>query len=1078
MPDTVTDNSTNGANGTSSVREASRAVVPAAVQEARSAAVLHGGWVPDESGGRFLVWAETAHGPRRRRAGEHPFQLRWDQLVEVLAEAWPHLLEAAGFSSGRSLAWAVLPGDGVRPAPSPELQAELDEEIAAVTCWGTWRVDAAQVANPLALLRSPDPQRAAVTRNIRIGQDLRFWSHLTACFGRAVRHHEYLPAIYAAPPEAPKARGNRRKKAKETAARFEAGWEFADSAEEGVVEPFARAMPGACRALWAKAPAHTDGAAVMHEPGALVRHFLAVHLHRLVGGTRFTKSALKRVEGSFLVQALPSPADTAAGDSAHLIGERTWSQWRRWRDRIRQTALHADERICFRLADADGAAPDTWRLEWLLGSRRDPSLLVSLADFWASGTDARPAPRSVREVLLQLGQAARLYAKLWEGMDSEAPAEVVLDRSEALDFLHHQAPILQGAGFRVIVPAWWTATGQRRLRLRLTSRSSGAADAPGTESTAILGFDTLVAFEPQVVLDGKPITRTEWESMVSAKEGLVQLRGQWMELQGDEVSRLEQYWDADGGLQQMTVADLLRAEAGSDAPEVVCEGRIGGMLAALRGTGALRMLDQPAGFSGELREYQVRGFSWLAYLERLGFGACLADDMGLGKTIQVLAAVLEDQAGNPDAGPTLLVAPTSVVGNWQRETRRFAPTLATYLHHGPQRERTREALEKAIAGSDIVITSFAVARLDAAVLHKFDWWRLVVDESQNLKNPTAAVTKAIRGVRAARRIALTGTPVENRLMDLWSLFSVLNPGFLGTMAEFRKNLERPIMRNRDRAASERLRSLVRPFILRRMKTDRAIIKDLPDKVEQNSYCSLTPEQATLYEAVVRDLEAKLNDTEASKRQGLMLATLLRLKQICNHPMQFLQDASEFAEARSHKLARVCEMLDEIEAEGESVLVFTQFTEIGKSLEALFRRRYGGAVFYLHGGTPQARREQMVEEFQNPDSERAIFVLSLRAGGTGITLTRANHVIHFDRWWNPAVENQATDRAYRIGQRNSVFVHKMVTMGTLEERIDALIESKKKLAEEIVGGGESWLANLDNNAFRELIALDRGNAVVG
>ena len=1075
MPNTVSDNRNARAG---SVREPSRTARTAAVREAHAAAVLHGAWVPDESGGRFLVWAETAHRRSRPRAGEHPFQLRREQLAQVLAEAWPHLLEPARVSSRRSPAWAILPGDGVRPAPSPELQAELDEEIAAVSRWEPWRVDAAEVANPLALLRAPDPQRAGATRSIRIGQDLRFWSHLTACFARAVRHHEYLPALYAEESNGTTAHGNRRKRGRKSAVRFQAGWEFADSLEESVVQPFARAMPGACRALWANAPPNTDGDAPLHEPQALVRHFLAVHLDRLVRGTRFTQAALKSVEGSFLVQALPPHARSAARDAEHPIGERTWQHWRRWRDRIRQTALHADERVCFRLADADGAAPDTWRLEWLLASRRDPSLLVPLADFWASGTAPRPAPRSVREVLLQLGQAARLYPRLWDGMDSEAPAEVVLDRDEALDFLRRQAPILQGAGFRVMVPAWWTATGQRRLRLRLTSRNAGGADAPGAETPAMLGFDTLLTFEPHVVLDGTPITRDEWDAIVAAKEGLVQLRGQWMELHGDEVARLEQYWEAEAGALTMTAADLLHAEAGAEAPEVVGEDGSAGMLAALRGNGALRMLDQPAGFAGELRGYQVRGFSWLAYLERLGFGACLADDMGLGKTIQVLATVLDDKTGNPDAGPTLLVAPTSVIGNWQREARRFTPALATCLHHGPQRARTREAFTAAIEGTDLVITSFAVARRDASVLHQLRWWRLVVDESQNLKNPTAAVTKAIRGVRAARRIALTGTPVENRLMDLWSLFSVLNPGFLGTMAEFRKNLERPIMRNRDRAASERLRRLVRPFILRRMKTDRAIIRDLPDKVEQNSHCSLTPEQATLYEAVVRDLEAKLENTEASERQGLMLATLLRLKQICNHPMQYLQDASEFTEARSHKLARVCEMLDEIEAEGESVLVFTQFTEVGKSLEALLRRRHNGAVFYLHGGTPQARREQMVEEFQDPESDPAIFVLSLRAGGTGITLTRANHVIHFDRWWNPAVENQATDRAYRIGQRNTVFVHKMVTMGTLEERIDALIESKKKLAEEIVGSDESWLANLDDDAFRELIALHRDDAVVG
>ena len=1078
----------------------SHLAVPAGVKEAGAACVLHGGWVPGEAGGRFLVWAETAHRTHRRRAGDHPFQLRREQLADALAEAWPYLFEAAGVASKRDSAWAVLPGDGVQPAPSLELQAELDEEIAAVTCWETWRVDVVEVANPLAMLRALDQRthvtaRQGVAQGIRIGDDLRFWSRLAASFERAVRHHEYVPAIYAAQPgapEAPQARGNRRKKVRKTrktAVRFEAGWEFAATAEESIVEPFARAMPGACRALWAAAP-QQNGAqaeqAELHEPRALLRHFLAVHLHRFVGGTRFTQSALKSVQGSFLVQALPPAATDRPTERDHEapIGEHTWVQWRRWRDRMRRSALAADERVCFRLADAQGGSHDTWRLEWLLSSRRDPSLLVPLADYWGSGNSERPAARSVREVLLQLGQAARIYPRLWAGMDSDAPAEVVLDRAEALEFLRQQAPILQGAGFRVIVPAWWTVTGQRRLRLRLTTRSSGAAAAAngaaaaGSESPSILGFDTLLAFNAQVVLDGEPITRSEWHSIVAAKEGLVRMRGQWMELRGDEVARLEEYWAADAGSQTMTVADLLRAEAGSDALEVVCEGAVGRMLAVLRGTGALELLDQPAGFAGELRGYQVRGFSWLAYLERLGFGACLADDMGLGKTIQVLAAVLEDKARNPDAGPTLLIAPTSVVGNWQREARRFAPTLATFLHHGPQRVKTREAFEAAIRGIDIVVASFGVARLDAAVLRKVRWWRLVVDESQNVKNPTAAVTKAIRGIPAPRRIALTGTPVENRLMDLWSLFSVLNPGFLGTMAEFRKNVERPIMRDRNRAATERLRSLVRPFILRRMKTDRAIIKDLPDKVEQNSYCNLTPEQATLYEAVVRDLEAKLQDADDSGRQGLLLSTLLRLKQICNHPAQFLQDGSEFTETRSHKLARVCAMLDEIEAERESVLVFTQFTEIGKSLEALFRRRYGGAVYYLHGGTPRARREHMVEEFQDPDTEPAIFVLSLRAGGTGITLTRANHVIHFDRWWNPAVENQATDRAYRIGQRKSVFVHKMVTMGTLEERIDELIESKKKLAEDIVGGDESWLANLDNDAFRQLIALDRGDAVVG
>lgn len=1023
-----------------------------------------------------MLWAESSEELSRPRDPEHPFHLRWAGLAETLAEFFPPLQVSATLPSARRRVWATLPGDGSRPLPSLELQADLEGEIPEGSSWTTWQVDATAAPDPLTLLTSLDLTRSGNSGSVRIGHDLRFWSHVATALEGVVQRHEYLPAIFPKKAAVGRARKGRRKA---PAFEFEAGWELADAAEESIVRPFGLAMPGACRALWLTSPDKTGAGIALHESQALLRHFLAVELEELVQRTRFTLTALRSVRDSFVSLALPEPGQQRGTTDPAPIGESTWMQWRRWRDRIQRSAQDADERVCFRLADASRESPDAWRLEWLLSSRRDPSLIVPLTDFWASRKgNGRPSPRSVREILLQLGQAARIYGSLWEGLSSDAPSGVDLDRDSALEFLRSYAPVLQSAGFRVIVPAWWTATGQRRLRLRLAPRGVPGSDSAGTESSGALGFDALIDFQAQVVLDGKPLSREEWARVVAAKEGLVQLRGEWMELRSEEVARLEEYWEAGDGLRNMTVADLVREQAGSDSLEIDPASDFGKMLATLEGTGSLEMLEQPSGFVGTLRGYQVRGYSWLAYLERLGFGACLADDMGLGKTVQVIAAILQDKNRNPEAGPTLLVAPTSVLGNWLRETRRFAPTLSAYIHHGPQRPRTPVALKKAIAGKDLVIASFGVARLDAARLRKVSWHRLVVDESQNIKNPTAAVTKALRAVKAPRRLALTGTPVENRLMDLWSLFSVLNPGFLGTMTAFRKDFERPIMRNQDGPATKRLRGMVRPYILRRMKTDKSIIRDLPDKVEQNSYCNLTAEQASLYEAVLRDLEAKLADAEGIGRQGLVLSTLMRLKQICNHPAQFLQDASKFSASRSHKLARVCEMLDEIEAEGESALVFTQFAEIGKALEALFRTRYGGAVYYLHGGTPRARREHMVEEFQNPDSERAIFVLSLRAGGTGITLTRANHVIHFDRWWNPAVENQATDRAYRIGQEKTVFVHKMVTMGTLEERIDELIEAKKQLAEEIVGGGESWLANLDNETFRSLIALDRGDAVVG
>ena len=371
-----------------------------------------------------------------------------------------------------------------------------------------------------------------------------------------------------------------------------------------------------------------------------------------------------------------------------------------------------------------------------------------------------------------------------------------------------------------------------------------------------------------------------------------------------------------------------------------------------------------------------------------------------------------------------------------------------------------------------MITSFALARKDAKLVNAVEWHRIVLDEAQNIKNPKAAVTKAICKFSAPHRLALTGTPIENRLLDLWSIFNFLNPGYLGTQTQFRRGFELPIQKNNDLRQSATLKSLVEPFILRRVKTDRAIIQDLPDKVEQKLFCNLTKEQASLYEAVVKDVEQQLEAAEGIQRKGLILATLTKLKQVCNHPRQFLQDNSDFTAARSHKLARLTEMVEEAMAERDSLLVFTQFTELGAALEKYLRQTCQCNTYYLHGGTSRKKREAMISAFQDPETTPSVFVLSLKAGGVGITLTKANHVFHFDRWWNPSVEDQATDRAFRIGQKKNVFVHKFVAVGTLEERIDEMIEDKKKLAGSIVGADESWLTKLDNNAFRSLIALNR------
>jgi SNF2 family DNA or RNA helicase len=478
---------------------------------------------------------------------------------------------------------------------------------------------------------------------------------------------------------------------------------------------------------------------------------------------------------------------------------------------------------------------------------------------------------------------------------------------------------------------------------------------------------------------------------------------------------------------------------------------------------------------GTLRPYQSRGVGWMAFLDRLGVGACLADDMGLGKTVQLLALLLAERAAVGVRGkkrtarplPTLMVCPMSLVGNWRREAEKFAPGLSVHVHHGAERLGGDE-LRAAVAGADLVITTYALAARDRDELAQVEWGRVVLDEAQNVKNAAARQSQAVRSFRAPRRIALTGTPVENRLSELWSIMEFLNPGLLGSASDFRRAFAVPVERYRDAEAAARLQRLTRPFVLRRLKTDRGIIADLPDKVEMKVFCNLTREQASLYQATVSEMMEKVENSEGIERRGLVLSTLMKLKQVCNHPAQLLQDRSALA-GRSGKLARLEELLEEALAVGDRALVFTQFAEMGHLLRARLEERFAREVPFLHGGTSRTARDELVARFQGPGGP-PVLLLSLKAGGTGLNLTAANHVIHYDRWWNPAVEDQATDRAFRIGQKRNVQVRKLVCAGTLEERIDAVIDEKKALAGSVLGTGEAWLTELSTAELRDVVAL--------
>jgi superfamily II DNA or RNA helicase len=641
---------------------------------------------------------------------------------------------------------------------------------------------------------------------------------------------------------------------------------------------------------------------------------------------------------------------------------------------------------------------------------------------------------------------------------------------------------LENAGVIVRMPATWRANRPLRPRVSATI---------GTRAPSALGLDGLLDFHLAVTLAGEALTEDEVRSLLAGTDGLVLLRGQWVEVDRERLARTMTQFRAAETLAKregLSFAEAMRMLAGvgvgaaETAPdgadrtwsEVVAGPWLAETLRALRAPDETGV-DPGALLRGTLRPYQRAGLGWLHLLTGLGLGACLADDMGLGKTIQVLALLLAQKTCSSASRPSLLVAPASLLANWAAEIEKFAPDLTVSLVHPATMGAAAMRLfaPEDVAGCDLVITSYGTV-LRLAPLREIAWRFVILDEAQAIKNPAAKQTHAVKALRAEARIALTGTPVENSLGDLWSILDFLNPGLLGNAKQFGRYAK--TLAAREDNPYGPLRDLVRPYILRRMKTDKAIIKDLPDKTELRVHCHLSRKQAALYAQAVEDLARRLETAEGIQRKGVVLAMLMRLKQICNHPAQWLGDGVFEAE-ESGKFARLQEIAEVVAARQEKMLVFTQFRELCDPLAAFLGTVFGRAGLVLHGATAVKNRQALVRRFQE-DETVPFFVLSLKAGGTGLTLTAASHVVHFDRWWNPAVENQATDRAYRIGQKENVLVHKFLCRGTIEERIDALIESKKALSSELLsGGGEIDLTEMNDQDILRLVALDL-NATTG
>jgi SNF2 family DNA or RNA helicase len=1006
--------------------------------------VVHGFWSPDDG---LCLWAEdsdrTVKSPSQalRSARPHPFAAP----TGVLAGIW------AGKHGEATL---LLPSLRTAPLDSPELVRVVPRPPASsVPALLAWTV-------PVVMLDAGAALTALSERaeGVRRGVSLDYLGELAAFGWELAVRGRVLPTF------------------ERSGAGVVARWRPVVQGRDVVaVHELVTAMPPVCRAVPGRDdPYELVTAALRALVDAAVREMLPDGIDLAPARRGRRPQRLPAVEGWLTALSAPDSRFDADREDLDALAQalRPWDDVGAGRT--------GPVRATFRLTEIEppdspaveptaSQATPQWRLEFLLQSTDDPSLLVPAGRIWADdGSLSRWLARPQELLLAELGHASRIYPALASGLRQALPCGLDLDADGAYNYLSVAAPALDEAGFGVLLPSWW----DRRRKLGLTLSAYTPVDGVVAKQSKF-GKHQLMDFRWQLAVGEDTLTDEEIAALAETKAPLIRLRGQWVAVDPEQLRRgLEFVRRTPGG--QKTAGEILALAASHpddlDSPLPVTAVRADGWLGDLLDGSLARSL-QPAAtpdeFGAQLRPYQQRGLSWLVFLSSLGLGACLADDMGLGKTVQLLALESAHRAETPQAGPTLLLCPMSLVGNWQREAAKFAPELRVYAHHGRER-LDGTALAERLAETDLVVTTYATATRDIDDLSGYEWHRVVLDEAQAVKNSLSQSAKAVRRLRAGHRVALTGTPVENRLAELWSIMDFLNPGMLGTSELFRTRYAIPVERHGLTEPAERLRAVTRPYVLRRLKTDPTVIDDLPDKIEIKQYCQLTTEQASLYRAVVDDMMEKIENSEGIERRGNVLAAMAKLKQVCNHPALLLHDRSAIGR-RSGKVIRLEEILEEILAEGDRVLCFTQFTEYAEMLLPHLAARFDTDIAYLHGGTPKTRRDDLVTRFQSGDGP-PIFLLSLKAGGTGLNLTAANHVIHLDRWWNPAVENQATDRAFRIGQRRNVQVRKFVCTGTLEEKIDEMIEEKKALADLVIRDGEGWLTELSTRDLREVFAL--------
>jgi superfamily II DNA or RNA helicase len=983
---------------------------------------------------QWLLWAETEAAPKRRKSSKkYPYGASAALVQAAVATSFPVEPELP-----KCRVVALLPTCGGVALPSSPLLAELPSHQEGWVA-ERWDVEAVLLSDQTAVdIISTCRGRKVLSPGVVVGDDLAHWGKVLDLASRLVAQGSYLPGLRL------------------VGKRYLSVWEpVSDGAAREQLLALRRQMPGVAFAL-------SQDKQAIDRPDTLSEALRSLVDNLVRSANQGAPWPSRSSLHDRWLSALVAPTGELTGSTAELsrllvdIGE-----WKRRFTYLSSAPLKLVMRVSEEAED-----PGYWRLDFLVIDLADPSTSYQLGEAWNE-----QGLRWREFLLMAVAQALDVCPMLAECLQAPIPRSAVLTTESLYTFLMDYAPLLMRTGFSLQLPGWWTGqAGRQTVRLRANVKRSRSASRAG------LTLDALLQVDWQAALGDELLTADDLQALATTKVPIVRLRGQWVHVERDQLAQLLKVLR--GKDRKLALDAVLRmAASGEDqsglaVEQVTADPEVGRILDVLTGRQQAAALPVPAGLAAQLRPYQQAGYQWLAFLSRFGIGACLADDMGLGKTIQTLA-LLQHRFEQGETSPALLACPTSLLLNWQKEAERFTPNLQVHLHHGAGRVRDADRFREQACAAQLVVTSYSLLHRDEELFSGLQWSGLILDESQNIKNAETKAARAVRRLSAAYRLALTGTPLENHVGELWSLLDWLNPGWLGNQAEFRRRYFLPIQAYGDREAAAKLRALAHPFILRRLKSDRSIIDDLPDKIETKLFCPLTVEQAALYGAVVQDVEETLADVDGIQRKGLVLATLTKLKQLCNHPALLLKDGLQQAH-RSGKLGRLLELVAGILDHGEKVLVFTQFVEMGEIIVRQLAESLGQEVLWLHGSVSKEARERMVEKFQQ-DAAASILVLSLRAGGTGLNLTSATHVVHFDRWWNPAVEDQATDRAYRIGQKSSVQVHKFICAGTLEEKIDRLIESKRRLAGDIVTAGEAWVTELSTQELQELWRLDQTEA---